>query len=35
MTNIPSENIWEEFTRSSKIGLFIESLIAGFFSSIF
>ena len=31
MTNNPSENIWDEFTKTSKIGPSIESLNADFF----
>ena len=31
MTNNPSENIWDEFTKISKIEPSIESLIAEFF----
>ena len=31
MTDNPSENIWDEFTKTSKIGPSIESLIAEFF----
>ena len=30
MTNNPSENIWDEFTKTSKIGPSMESLIAEF-----
>ena len=31
MTNYPSENIWDEFTKMSKIGPSMESLNADFF----
>ena len=31
MTDIPSENIWDEFGKTSKIGRSMESLIAEFF----
>ena len=31
MTDNPSENIWGEFTKASKIGHSMESLIAVFF----
>ena len=31
MTNNPSENIWDEFMKMSKIGHSMESLIAAFF----
>ena len=31
MTNNPSENIWNEFTETSKIGSSMESLNAEFF----
>ena len=31
MTNNPSENIWDEFTKANKIGPSMESLIADFF----
>ena len=31
MTNNPSENIWDEFTKTGKIGPSMESLNAGFF----
>ena len=32
MTNNSSENIWDEFTKMSKIGSSMESLNADFFS---
>ena len=32
MTNNPSKNIWNEFTKASKIGPSIQSLNADFFS---
>ena len=31
ITNNPSENIWDEFTKMSKIGPSMESLNADFF----
>ena len=31
MTDIPSENIWDEFTKTSKLGRSMESLITEFF----
>ena len=31
MTNNPSENIWDKFTKASKIGPSMESLYANFF----
>ena len=31
MTDNPSENIWDEFTKMSKIGHAMENLIAEFF----
>ena len=31
MTYNPSENIWDKFTKASKIGPSMESLIADFF----
>ena len=31
MTNNPSKNIWDEFTKTSKIGPSLESLNADFF----
>ena len=31
MTDNPSENIWDEFAKMSKIGHAMESLIAEFF----
>ena len=31
MTNNPSENIWDEFMKTIKIGPFMESLNADFF----
>ena len=31
MKNIPSENIWDEITKTSKIGPSMESLDADFF----
>ena len=31
MTNYPSENIWDEFTKTSKIGPSMESLNTDFF----
>ena len=31
MTNNPSKNIWDEFTKTSKIGPSMESLNADFF----
>ena len=31
MTSNPPENIWDEFTKTSKIGPAIESLNADFF----
>ena len=35
ITNNPSENIWDEFTKMSKIGPSMESLNADWCSSIF
>ena len=31
MTNNPSENIWDEFTKTKKLGPSMESLNADFF----
>ena len=31
MTNNPSENIWDKFTKANKIGPSMESLNANFF----
>ena len=31
MTKGPSKNIWDEFTKATKIGPFMESLNADFF----
>ena len=31
MTNNPSENIWDKFTKTSKIGFSLESLVVEFF----